>query len=335
MIVWALTDERVGSNNQSIALAEKLSPYYIIKKINYNSFISLPNFIRRASLIGVDKEKSDNLDLDLPDVVVCAGRRLSSVALYIKKKTNGKALVINIMNPNLPFKYFDILILPKHDNTSKFLLKDNIIQTNGSLSIINKEKTKNESNKWSPFFKEYKKPLVALMIGGDTKDYKFDPQEFGIMISNLSNIVNKLSGSLLITTSRRTSDECVKEIKRKLNCDYYFYDWKIENNANNTQKSELGNPYSALLGLSNFLVVTGDSMSMVSEACSTGKPTYVYMPKKSLGKKHMRFLQALIKDNYIKEFNKDTTSLENYSYEPLDELNRVVKIVEKKLKEKK
>ena len=84
-----------------------------------------------------------------------------------------------------------------------------------------------------------------------------------------------------------------------------------------------------------FLVVTGDSMSMVSEACSTGKPTYVYMPKDSLGKKHLRFLQALMKDNYIKEFDKNTVNLEKYDYEPLDELNRVIKIIEKKLKEKK
>lgn len=335
MIVWALTDERVGSNNQSIAIAERLSPYYVIKKINYNKFISLPNFIRRGSLLGINKETSDDIKQDLPDIVVCAGRRLSSVALNIKKRSNGKTLIINIMNPNLPFKYFDILILPKHDNTSKFLLKDNIIETNGSLSIVNKEKLKTESNKWSAFFKEYKKPLIALIIGGDTKDYKFKPKEFGIMVSNLSNIVNKLSGSLLITTSRRTSDECIKEIKQKLNCDYYFYDWKWENDPNNMQKSELGNPYSALLGLSNFLVVTGDSMSMVSEACSTGKPTYVYMPKDSLGKKHLRFLQALMKDNYIKEFDKNTVNLEKYDYEPLDELNRVIKIIEKKLKEKK
>ena len=106
MIVWALTDERVGGNNQSIAVAEKLSPYYIIKKINYNSLIFLPNIIRRGSLLGVDKGTSDNIEQDLPDVVVCAGRRLSSVALNIKKRSGGRAFVINIMNPNMSFKLY-------------------------------------------------------------------------------------------------------------------------------------------------------------------------------------------------------------------------------------
>lgn len=335
MIVWALTDERVGGNNQSIAVAEKLSPYYIIKKINYNSLIFLPNIIRRGSLLGVDKGTSDNIEQDLPDVVVCAGRRLSSVALNIKKRSGGRTFVINIMNPNMSFKYFDLVILPKHDNTPKYLLKNNVIETNGSLSRVNSKKMHEESLKWKAFFRDYNRPLVSLIIGGDTKDYKFNPEEFGVMISNVSNLVNKMSGTLLITSSRRTSDECIKKIRQKVNCDYFFYDWKWENDPNNMKKNQLGNPYFALLGLSDFLIITGDSMSMVSEACSTGKPSYVYMPKKSLSKKHLRFLKALMKDGYIKEFSKDTNNLEKYNYRELNELERVADIIEEKIKERK
>lgn len=334
MIVWILVDDRIGGNNQSIAVGERLSTYYIIKKIYYNSFISLPNFIRRDTLIGVNKKRSDNVQEDLPDIVVCAGRRLSSVALNIKKRSNGRTFIINIMNPNISFKYFDLVILPKHDNTPKCLLKSNVVETNSSLNRINKSKMQEESSKWKGFFRDYNKPLVSLIVGGDTKDYKFDSAEFGIMVSNLSNIVNKLSGTLLITSSRRTNDECIKKIRQKVNCDYFFYDWKWENDPKNIKKNQLGNPYFALLSLSDFLVITGDSMSMVSEACSTGRPTYVYIPKNSLSKKHLRFLKTLIKENYIKEFSKNTIMLEKYKYKPLNELERVINIIEEKIKEK-
>ena len=335
MIVWALIDDRIGSNNQSIAISEGLSRYYLVKKIVYNSFIKLPNFIRGSSLIGINVKASDDIKTEIPDVVVCAGRRLSSVALNIKKRSGGKTFVINLMNPNISFSKFDLLILPKHDNTPKQLLsKGNIFEINGAISRANTQKIKTELDKWKKFFKDYKKPIVSLIVGGDTKDYKFDPKEFGMMVSNLSNIVNKLSGTLLITTSRRTSAECVNKIKRKINCDYYLYDWKLENDPKNLIKNPLGNPYYAFLGFSDFLVVTGDSISMVSEVCSTGRSTYVYMPKNSLGVKHLRFCSEMVKEGYIKEFTKNTVNLEKYTYKPLNELERVINFIYKKLEER-
>ena len=240
------------------------------------------------------------------------------------------------MNPNISFSKFDLIILPKHDNTPKRLLsKGNVFEVNGALNRINTEKIKTEVSRWKNFFKDYEKPLISLIIGGDTKNYKFNPKEFGIMVSNLSNIVNKLSGTLLITTSRRTSPECIMQIRRRINCDYYFYDWKWENDSKNLMKNPLGNPYFAFLGLSDFLITTGDSMSMISEACSTGKPTYIYMPRNSMGKKHLRFCLEIIKQNYAKEFDKNTVSLEKYTYTPLNELDRTIKFIYKKLEEKK
>ena len=121
MRVWILTDDRTGGNNQSIAVGESLSTDCIVKKISYNFFVKLPNFIRKDTLIGVNKKESSDIQKDLPDVVVCAGRRLSSIALYIKKLSKGKTFVINILNPNLPYDKFNLVLLPFHDNTPKNL----------------------------------------------------------------------------------------------------------------------------------------------------------------------------------------------------------------------
>ncbi len=334
MVIWILTDNRIGSNNQSIAIGESLGGYCIKKNIVYNKMILLPNIVRQSSLLGIDKKNSDNIFDDLPDVVICAGRRLSSVALNIKKRSNNKTFVINIMNPNLNFKKFDLIILPKHDCTNKHILDKckNIIETNGTLNRVNREKICEENSKWNEFFKNYKHPLYSLIIGGDTKDYKFDPGYFGKMVKKLSEIVIKAGGSLLITTSRRTSDLCIKEMKLNLRCNYYLYDWKLENDESNMNKNKLGNPYYALMGISDFLIVTGDSMSMVSECCSTGKPVYIYMPEDSMAKKHKLFCNNLLKNGIVKVFNDLTEEIEHYNYVPLDEVNRIKNVINNKIK---
>lgn len=334
MIVWVLTDYSVGNNTQAIVVAEKLSRYYIIKKVTYNFFAKLPNFIRRDTLIGINKKESSNLTDELPDVVVCAGKKLSSVALHIKKLSHGRTFIINIKNPHLPCNKFDTLIFPNYDFTSKNILKkyNNIIEVYGSLNEISKDKIKSETEKFKPFFKRFKRPFVSFIVGGDTKNCKYDPKNFGIMVSNLSNIINKEQLSLFIATSRRTSRECTYQIRRKTNCDHYLYDWGWECDSRNIMKSELGNPYYAMLGLSDFFVVTGDSISILSEVCSTGKPVYVYMPKSTLSEKHYNFCNQLLKDGYIKKFNKNTINFEKYEYKPLSELDRITKIILEKMK---
>jgi mitochondrial fission protein ELM1 len=292
MLIWVLTDERIGSNNQSIALAEQLSQHYITKNIKYNNLIKLPNFIRRGSLLGINLKKSDDLNTnEYPDVLICAGRRLSSVGLNIKNKSQGKTFVINIMNPNLPYNKFDLILLPKHDDTKPVIKarNKNIIETNGSLNKVKLDRIDNEKAKWQIELEKMPEPRIGFIIGGDTKSTKFPAENFGKTTKQLSDLTKKLGGSLLITTSRRTSYECLQELKKNLDCKYYLYDWNDENTKSPEHRNPLGNPYFAYMGISDYLVVTGDSMSMVSEACSTGKPVYVYMPDSALGKKHKRF----------------------------------------------
>lgn len=336
MIVWVLTDNKIGSNNQSIALAEQISPHYITKKIKYNGLIRLPNLIRGGGLLGVNLTKSDNLQTaEYPNILICAGRRLSSIALNIKKKSQGKTFVINIMKPNLPYKKFDVILLPKHDNTSESTKSKNpnIIETNGSLNKVKLDRIENESSKWQIELNKMPTPRIGFIIGGDTKSTKFPAKDFGKTTKALSDLVNKLGGSLLITTSRRTSSKCLQALKENLDCKHYLYDWNDENSKSAKKKNPLGNPYFAYMGIADYLIVTGDSMSMVSEACSTGKPVYVYMPNSALGKKHKRFCSELLANSYIKEFNKNVSNLETYEYKPLNEAKRIAEIIVNKLKE--
>ncbi|GMO61125.1 MAG: mitochondrial fission ELM1 family protein [Rickettsiales bacterium] len=303
MIIWTLLDGRIGSDKQTLGLSNSLYGDTIKKNIKYTSLIKLPNFLLGDSLFGVDTKNSDDIFTDLPDLVICSGRRLARVALNIKKRNKGKTKIITILNPNFCFSKFDLVILPKHDNKKG----KNVLTFVGTLADMDKNKLADETSKFEQKFANYKRPLVSFVIGGDTKDTKFAPEKMKAIMD--------LKETLLITTSRRTSDSCIKVLNENLK-DNYLYDWKKEEGKDN--------PYFAMLGTADFLIITGDSISMVAEACSTGKPVYVYMPRESLGKKHYKFATQLIKDGYAREF-KEGTILEKYSYEPLNELSKIVK----------
>lgn len=300
MVIWVLIDNKIGSNMQSLALAKGLSNGYIVKNIKYNRFIRLPNFLRGSGLLGIDKGNSDNIFDNLPNLVISAGRRLASVALNIKKRSKGKTKVVAILNPNFCYSKFDAVILPQHDHKNG----KNVINFIGSITGLSQDRMIRDANEWRTIFDKYKKPLVAVLIGGDSKDRKFDPQSLCKIFA--------LKESLLVNTTRRTSPACMEEIKKHQYC--YLYDWSREQGQNT--------PYFACLSLADYIIITGDSINMVAEACSTGKPVYIYMPKESLSKKHYNFCNQMISGGFAREF---TGTLEKYEYEPLNELERVVK----------
>lgn len=318
MKILVLTDFKVGSNKQAIALGESLSDNIIIKKIEYNCLIKIPNLIR-YSLLGYKFKKNELnelLEID-PDLIIISGRRLSKLAIYLQKKSNQKINLIAVTNPEENFQYFSSVILPYHDKfkNDKY---ENIVNIQGALCKFDLEKMKKETEIIEQKLSKFNKPFISLIIGGDIKNKKYDPEEFGIFIANLSNLISKLNATLLITTSRRTSDQCIRAIKNNLNCNNYLYDWKsAQANPENI------NPYNAFINLSDILIMTGDSISMVSEVLTFGKSIYVYKPAKALEIKHIKFLNNLIEDEYIKEFNSEITSLEVFNDKKFNELERI------------
>jgi mitochondrial fission protein ELM1 len=53
------------------------------------------------------------------------------------------------------------------------------------------------------------------------------------------------------------------------------------------------NPYRGFLALADVIVVTGDSVSMCSEACATGKGVFIAAPADITAPKHQRLHKEL------------------------------------------
>ena len=94
--------------------------------------------------------------------------------------------------------------------------------------------------------------------------------------------------SAAITPSRRTSRAVKQALAEALAADAFGSLWDGTGE----------NPYLGILGLAERLVVTGDSISMVSEALATGRPVHV-LPLEGHGKRQHAFLARMAEERRI------------------------------------
>jgi hypothetical protein len=111
------------------------------------------------------------------------------------------------------------------------------------------------------------KPYIAVMIGGHSGPYTFDQAAGERLGREASALANGAGGTLLITTSSRTPGASIKALAGALTCPAELYRWV---------PGSTENPYFGYLGLADSVVVTGDSIAMLSDACATGKPVYIF-----------------------------------------------------------
>jgi hypothetical protein len=118
---------------------------------------------------------------------------------------------------------------------------------------------------WRERLNSLPRPWTALLVGGSNSSQVFDLAA----ATRLAGYANAAAdgGALLISTSPRTPPEVVAALKRGIAASCHLHIW---------DRAESENPYLAFLALADRIIVTGDSASMVAEACSTGKPVSLF-----------------------------------------------------------
>lgn len=294
--------------SQCVGLAEALGLTPVIKRVRlrkfWRDFSPYINLWKRLAI----SRKGDRLRPPWPDMVIASGRQSILPALHIKQMSGGKTFLIQIQNPAIPTSNFDMVIVPEHDK----LEGKNVVSVQGALHRVTPEILKAQADKWAPAFAHLPRPYVAVLLGGSNGAYKLDPRfimQFGEQLSALSK---KEKVSLLVTPSRRTGDANMVLLSALLHdCPHMIWDGQGDN------------PYYGMLGLADAIIVTCDSINMVSEACRTGKPVHVVqLPGHS--DKFSSFHQSLLIDKRIRFFD---GSLVNLSPKPLDEMSRVASLV--------
>ena len=320
--LWVLLDDRRGSVGQArgiiTALQDKIN--IVEKQLVYNKFGWIPNWIRGRSLMGIDLLKSDKILQPWPDLVMSTSRRTVPVARYIRKKSQNSTKIIQLMYPSggVGIDDMELVVVPAHDNEKK-RNRENILTITGAPTKIFPDILIKEDKEWAPIFANLPKPLTAVIVGGAIKNKPWPLESAELFANELKNFHDKIGGSFLITTSRRTGVKAEKIIMEKLKgIPAYTYLWG--------EKKD--NPLMGFYACSDFLVVTADSVSMCSEACGTGKPVLLFIGKDWLTPKHCRFAESLIEKGYAT----DLTAPNALDFKPSSILNEAALIADNILK---
>ena len=290
-VVWALLDDRMGSNGQINGIAQNLNPdkFKIVeKKIVYTKLSALPNFIRGRSLLGVAGESRGQFKEPWPDLVLSGSRRTAPVARWIKKRSGKKTKLIQLLYiGRTGVKDFERIFLPEHDRGKKEFA--NFRYVTGAPHRITDKSLKEAKDLWQGEFRHLPKPLTAVIVGGNIQKRDFGTNNAITLGREIKAFKRKTGGSILITDSKRTGTEKEKLILEEIDgIPSYQYLWG----------SSGVNPYMGFLACADNIIVTGDSVSMASESCGTGKPVFIFTGKEWLTKKHYRFVNSLYAGNF-------------------------------------
>ena len=302
-----LTEGMHGMISQVEGLAKALDIDFIHEKIELNYFWKLipPKFTPVQKFVFKNKiDKKFN-------IVISCGRKSVIPSIYLKKKFKNKIMNIHIQDPKVSLFNFDYTIVPEHDG----LKGPNVLPSKGAIHYLREnELTENQNYLKHQTSKDKK---VTLVVGGPNKYYDYNDKEVDEIFAKIKKNFIDNNYQLIFIPSMRTPQRIIKKAKS------YF-------DKNQVIISEVDKEaYLSSLKLADFIVVTCDSTSMISEAAITGKPIYVAQMKNI--KKNVRFKRffELFKTlNIIRDLE---DSVETWKYEKLNETERISRYIKDQL----
>lgn len=300
-VTWVLTDGKAGTRNGALGLAAAVGMPVIDKHTHSRlPWRWLPPQLWPPGVLGAGAG-GDALEPPWPRLLISAGERSVGPALAIRKLSGGATFCVHIQHPRVDPAKFDLVTASAHDR----LTGPNVRTTLGALHHVTREKLVAEARKFEGRYAHLPRPLVAVLIGGANRVYRFDRATAERLADGLARICGEAACGLLITASRRTGSENEALLRERLKgLPVEIWDGKG------------ANPYFAFLGLADAIIVTSDSVNMVSEACYTGKPVHVFRLPGGGNTKFDSFHESLARAGITRPFE---GRLENWEYEALDE----------------
>ena len=309
---WCLSEGHAGMKSQVLGLAEALDCEFDLKVARLRP----PwNYMPPALALpprSAPTHDSDTLDPPWPDILISCGRRSVGLAIALKRRSGGRIFTVHIQDPHVSPARFDLLAVPAHDR----LGGENVIATRAAIHRVTPEKLQAAAARLAPALAHLPRPLVAVLIGGSNRRSRLTAAVVGGICQRLAALVSRHGAGLAVTPSRRTGAENEAILRRHLaDLPAVIWDGAGEN------------PYFGYLGLADAIVVTGDSVSMVSEALSTGKPVHVI--ELGGGSGRLRAFHRSLRDAGLTR--PLTDRLEQWRYTPPDDTARIAAEVRRRM----
>ena len=240
----------------------------------------------------LDNETYETLMKTYSDFVVSCGSSLSGANILMSIENNARNIVI--MNPGIfmGLGKFKLALIPEHDRPRR---KNNVLPTILAPNLVSADKMFRDAETLARRVHISAKGAVGVFLGGDNHTYSMTDRLTRILMDGLENFCGETGADLLVTTSRRTPSGSEKIVKDKARA---FPGIKFLVIASEKNPPET---IGGILHMSKIIVVSAESISMVSEAISSGKPVIAFrLSKKKPGAtKHERAIAELEKAGYV------------------------------------
>jgi mitochondrial fission protein ELM1 len=274
--VWVLLDQKPGHDTQSLGLVNNLGWSYEEKRLQFNWRGELPNSMVKGSVTSLKASSAPIAGPPWPDLLIAAGRRTVPIAEWIRQHSLGRTRTVQIGRLGTSREdHFDLGVAP---NYAGLYPDPRRLETTMPLTRVSQESLDAAAARWCDELGKGKGPRVALLVGGTNVEHEFSPDCAKELGESVKAMVDAMGGSVLVSTSRRTSKAAAESLLSALgsSCSH-AYVWQ-------TDRENSENPYMGYLAHADAFVVTGESASMLAEACTTGKPVTIFpLPERSAG----------------------------------------------------
>jgi uncharacterized protein len=301
-VVWVLHDGKPGMASQALGLGEAAGFAFVEKRLTVRrpwTWLAPSLWIAPLSAA---TEAGQRLAPPWPDLVIGCGRNTVPPSLAIRRASGGRTLAVQLQDPRWGRGRFDLMVVPEHDR----LRGPRVLLTRGAVHRVTAARLAAERRRF-PALEGLPRPVVGVLIGGANRAYRFGLAQLAEIAERIAAAVRRAGGSVLVTPSRRTGPAGIAVLKERLGgLPGAVWDGTGDN------------PYFAYLALADALLVTADSVSMVSEAAATGKPVHI-VALAGGDAKFARFHAAMRKAGITRPF---AGEIERWSYPPPDDCAR-------------
>lgn len=312
LLVWAFSDGRAGIENQALGLAEAIGRRTPISLVTKRVQLRTPwNFLPSEIVLGprlATTITSDDVNPPWPDIFIGCGRASIPFALGMRSWSRERSFVVQLQDPRINPREFDLVIPPVHDG----LESSNVLPIVGACHRVTPDRIAEEAAAFTPSLSALPGPRLAVLIGGKSKRQDISAKRARAMSEALVAAKAQTGGSLLVTLSRRTSDDARAVFREVLAPQSALF-----------FEGEGPNPYFAMLGAADHIFVTADSVNMATEAAATGKPIHI-LAVDGQGGKLDAFHKSLAERGCARPFD---GKVETWSYTPLLETERAAAAV--------
>ncbi|NJN52890.1 MAG: nucleoside-diphosphate sugar epimerase [Gammaproteobacteria bacterium] len=235
-----------------------------IKRIVFRPLAGPMGLARLVTDRAINREQSDSIEAPWPDLIVSAGVKNEPLCRWIRAQSGGRTRLLFLGRTWARRRHFDLVV-----TTPQYRLPDepNVLQNLMTQHGVTRERLREAAAQWCVRYQQLPEPRIGVLLGGDSGPFVFGP----LAARNLADALNALAGprggSVMITSSARTSPQAISVLESQLRVPHDVHRWR---------KDQAHNPFLGILGLADELVVTADSIAMLSEAAATGRLVHMF-----------------------------------------------------------